>query len=216
MNGFDANFDQATVEAIGRIEQHRGAIRETASEAGAPRLNVVLTRECSRPDAVLAEVQHLQAQCRVLLRDSRATDEGIRRLAGMDRLEAVELVSEPRLTPQSLEYLPRPLRELTVSGGRVTDEWLPLIGKLRALIKLDLSNTRISDSGLKSLASLVRLQVLKLRNTDITDKGLRHLARLKDLRSISLEGAYTTEDGIVELREQLPHIREISPWWPAG
>ena len=216
MNGFDANFDQATVEAIDRIAQHQGTIREIASEAGAPRLNVVLTRVCSRPDAVLAEVQHLQAHCRVLLQGSRATDEGIRRLAGMDRLEAVELVSEPRLTPQSLEYLPRPLRELTVSGGRVTDEWLPLIGKLRALIKLDLSNTRISDSGLKSLASLVRLQVLKLRNTDITDKGLRHLARLKDLRSISLEGAYTTEAGIVELREQLPQIREISPWWPAG
>jgi hypothetical protein len=177
-------------------------------------VDVRLPRSCPLPDAVLAEVQHLQAQCRVHLQASGASDEGIRRLAGTDRLESIEFDGEPRLTPQSLEYLPRSLRELTLCGSRVDDEWLPGVGKLRALIKLDLSNTRVSDAGLKALGGLGRMQVLKLRNTDVTDRGIKQLARLKELRVLSLEGAYTTAEGGEELRGQLPQIREISPWWP--
>jgi hypothetical protein len=215
MNAFDANFDQATVEAVARIERHGGIVREIASESGTRRLDVRLAASCPQPDAVLAEVQHLQAQCRIHLHGSGASDEGIRRLAGTERLESIALEAEPRLTPQSLEYLPRSLRELTLCGGWVDDDWLPGVGKLRALLKLDLSNTRVSDGGLKAVAGLSRLQVLKLRNTDVTDRGIKQLARLKDLRSLSLEGAYTTAVGGEELRGQLPQIREIMPWWPA-
>lgn len=212
--GCEPPFDPRTQETLASIERLGVQVRLGATGTGGNESGLVfeVTRSVRTPDAILAELQSIHAAYRLVLRGSRTTDAGIRRLAASDALRAVEIHKEPRLTPLCLEYLPRTIRELVLSGGQIDDDWLLRAGKLRQLVRLELSNTRISDQGLRLLSGLDQLEVLGLRNTDTSDKGLKFLHRLRALRMLSLEGTYCTAAGVAALRSRLDRVIEIPPW----
>ncbi len=212
--GFESQFDPRTQEALANIERLGVGVRlgTTGTEGGESGLVFEVDRSVRATDAILAELQPVSVNYRLILRNSRTTDAGIRRLAGSDCLRAVEIHKEPRLTPLCLDYLPRTIRELVLSGGQIDDSWLVRAAKMRQLVSLELSNTRVSDQGLRLLNGLDQLEVLGLRNTDISDKGLKFLHRLKSLRLLSLEGTYCTPAGVAALRSKSDRSIEIPPW----
>src|SRR5262249_46388482 len=95
----------------------------------------------------------------VFLGGTKATDAGLKHLAGL-----------------------RQLQMLRLGKTKVTDAGLKHLAGLRQLHGLDLTNTKVTDAGLKHLGRLKQLQTLDLNYTELTDTGLKELAGLKQLR----------------------------------
>jgi hypothetical protein len=112
------------------------------------------------------------------------------------------------------------VRELTITGAKITDEALePIIaatqletldvgsteinlaelknfGRLSQLTELKLAETNVTDAGLARIASLSRLQSLALAYTHITDDGLKNLNRLTELQTLELDGTSIGDAGL--------------------
>ena len=80
------------------------------------------------------------------------------------------------------------LKELDLSGTKVTDGGLSNLAACRQLQWLSLSNTQITDSGLSNLAACRQLRALELVGTKITDAGLANLAPLNKLQVLDVGG----------------------------
>ncbi|HEX9314256.1 MAG TPA: hypothetical protein VGA71_02445, partial [Actinomycetota bacterium] len=111
------------------------------------------------------------------------------------------------------------LRELILSGSRVTDAGLASLGGARSLRRLSLWDTRVTDAGPAHLHELPFLTELDLGATAITDQGLAQLAALP-LRRLALRDSLVSLEGLRALREALPRCRvepeesEGCPWRP--
>ena len=88
------------------------------------------------------------------LRDSRATDEGLKDLAGLKRL-----------------------RTLVLWNTKVSDRGLKELAGLTELETLDLDETKVTDVGLQLLAEMPRLQRLDIRDTKSTVAGVADLRK---------------------------------------
>ena len=75
---------------------------------------------------------------------------------------------------------------LRLSGNKITDSSLKIIGQCRQLTRLQLDHTEISDGGIEQLATLDSLRVLNLVGTKISVTGLMKLKSLKNLRALYL------------------------------
>lgn len=98
------------------------------------------------------------------------------------------------------------LRDLDLSGTKVTDAGLPLLKGMTKLGKLDLWGTKITDAGLVHLEGFANLEELKLPS-GITDAGLAHLHGLKMLEKLDLKGSEVTDEGVTALQEALPNCK---------
>jgi Leucine rich repeat len=108
------------------------------------------------------------------------TDAGLKKLAGLEELTALNLFST-----------------------QVTNAGLKELAGLNNLTKLDLGNTKVTDAGLQELAGLKNLTELDLEHTQVTDAGLKELAGLKKLVSLNLLRTRVTDAGVAELRKAL-------------
>jgi hypothetical protein len=144
---------------------------------------------------------------------SKMTDAGLKELAGLHNLVALDL-SFTELTDAGLPELAdlSNLSMLNLSGTKVTDNglrelaglknlaWLALcctevkgpglkhLTGMKDLTWLDLGYTRVKGGELKHLAALKKLVRLDLTLAEVTDADLKHLAGLKDLTHLSLFG----------------------------
>jgi hypothetical protein len=109
------------------------------------------------------------------------TDAGLKELAGLKHLQALDLDS---------------------TG--VTDAGLKELAGLKGLRALFLFNTKVTDAGLKELAGLENLQILSLGSTKVTDSGLKNLAGLRSLQILDCAGTKVTDAGVKTLRSALP------------
>lgn len=128
------------------------------------RLNAQVVRVSSRIDYVsfegtsirddeLKTLRELDGKLRLLeLKDTSVTDNGLRLVAGMTRLEALGL-----------------------SGTQITDEGLLLVSTFVNLQKLYLNDCRITDQGLQHLRHLGSLTTLDLNGTAVTQSGVEEL-----------------------------------------
>lgn len=90
---------------------------------------------------------------------------------------------------------------------------IPIQGLSRLQI-LTLSGNRITDDGLAMIGRMPNLEELDLDATDVTDAGLVHLQALKKLKSLSLGGTLVTPRGASKLQSALPGLEvsfDISP-----
>jgi len=101
----------------------------------------------------------------------------------------------------------RHLRELDLSGVRVTAEDLALLKNLPSLAILDLRNTGITDTELALLGELESLERLTLLGTAITDNGLTHLRHLRQLKELNAS-LIMTDAGLPYLKE-LTSLRRL-------
>ncbi len=141
------------------------------------------------------------------------------------RLQRVERGSDaleiPFLTPDSgfgdeelarLAPVEANMVTLNIGRGRITDDGMEHIGRMKNLTRLDLSNTQVSDAGLIHLAELPRLEYLNLYGTKITDGGLKPLQRVSSLRRIYLWQTGVTDEGLATLYQSLRDEARIEMW----
>ena len=129
-------------------------------------------------DAVLEQLSRVNSIEELRLGNSKGlSDEGLRHLAGLQRL-----------------------RHLDLSMTAVTDRGLEVLRALPALESLNLSWTRITDAGVAHLAQCERLRKIYLTGTTAGDGALRTLAGKPDL-AVLHTGVGVTNAGLRLLRE---------------
>ncbi len=75
----------------------------------------------------------------------------------------------------------KPVIEVNLAFGHVTDTDLKELKDLKQLTSLALYNSQVTDGGLKELKDIKQLTTLYLNNTRVTDAGLKELKDLKQL-----------------------------------
>jgi hypothetical protein len=140
-------------------------------------------------------------------------------LAGLHRLESLDLGCNPDLTDNDLTALidlPH-LRELSLDrpswAAPAGWTWLhnldrssPTIALLTQLETLDLSGTDISDAGLARLSTLRNLKSLHLNGTAITDASLPILRGLPALIELDVTDTKVTPKGAASLQLDRPEM----------
>lgn len=139
---------------------------------------------------------------------SELTNKGLGHLGNCPQLEELTL-SCPNVTDAGLVHLTKlkQLRRLQImDGGKISDDGLVQIGKLRRLEHLLLDQTAISDRGLEHLKGLTGLRVLWIRYAAISDTGIVHLKHLPKLEDLMVGYTDVTQKGIDELKRALPGL----------
>ena len=157
-------------------------------EALAEQTAAVVRANGQMTDTVLADVARIAGVEALDLSGSRAvTDDGLRALAGLERLAHLDL-----------------------SGTAITDNGLSILRALPALRTLSLSGTRVTDAGLAALAHCDGLERVLLHGTRSGDGAIRALAGKPRLRWFA-SGGLVTEAGLSLLHE-LPGFKT----WQGG
>jgi len=117
--------------------------------------------------------------------DTAVTDRGLQSLAGLRRLEILE-----------------------IEGGHLTGECLSVVQQLPALNWLRLENVAVTSNGIRTLDGLGQIHTLHLSNTRVDDRALQHIGTLKNLRWLDLSNSKVTGATLDELEslEQLDWI----------
>ncbi len=89
-----------------------------------------------------------------------------------------------------------PLSSLYLSGTRITDATLDLIGRKNELMFLAICRTAITDDGIRSVAKMRGLWSLAMDDTAITDNALDALIESQRLSSISVHGTAVSPEAI--------------------
>jgi hypothetical protein len=142
----------------------------------------------------------------VSLRDTKATDDDLKALASLPRLENVDLTGT-RITGAGLVHLKglTNLRCLGLWKTAADDSGLEHLKGLTRMWQLVLDETRVTDAGLVHLKGMTGLEEwLGLAGTGVTDNGLKHLEGFTKLRSLNLRLTAVTEGGARDLRAALP------------
>ena len=154
----------------------------------------------------LAELKNLQALD--LSQNNLVTDAGLKELAGLKSLQKLTL-HDTKVTDAGLKELAglKNLQTLDLSRTKVTGVRLKELAGLKNLQTLYVYDAPVTDTGLKELAGLKNLQTLHFGNTQVTNVGLKELAELKSLQTLYLERTQVTDAGLKELQKALPGCR---------
>lgn len=144
------------------------------------------------------------------LGSSGITDQGVKELAGLQNLQALDL-SHTKVTDLGLKELAvlEQLRILDLGATVITDIGVKYLTAIKGLQKLYLGSTIVSDQGLKELGSINDLRSLYLYNTKITDAGLNELVNLKYLQTLILSSTDVSDYGVDQLIRVLPNLRVL-------
>ena len=143
------------------------------------------------------------------LNGTQVTDEGLAKLASLQRLEDLDL-GDTTITGAGFAnvefallrklYLRR-CRKLTVDGFQQ-------IVKCQNLEKLNLIESNIDDPFLQEIAKLPRLKTLWADHTRLTNVGLPYLYGMTQLRSFTPDKTAVTREGMQQLRKHLPDLNK--------
>ncbi len=100
------------------------------------------------------------------------------------------------------------LRILRLSGNRIGDGTLALIGGLKNLEHLHLGGSAITGEGVKQLGNCLQLQTLDLGRTAIDDGACAHIAKLSKLTELNLAGTKIGFTGVDAL-SRLSSLQKI-------
>lgn len=182
--------------------------------------------------AVLAKTNEFPNLSVLMLRGTQATDEGLRHIGELTRLEELYIFNAAAVSDAGVTHLARlrNLKKVQIDHARITDVGLRVLCGLHKLedmwlqgngftdagitelkrlgnvkkLCLGLGTTRISDKGLESVKHLKNLELLDLQGSVVTDNGLRHLSGLSKLNELWTSGSIITEKGKSMLRMKLP------------
>ena len=189
-------------------------------------------------DAGIAHLKNLKNLRRVDFAQAMVGDEGVRQLATLLALEAIEgglnVTAEGMKTlgtmsnlrclhvglrepmqgyrgPTGIEHLAglTNLEELVFSGGSVSDEDLRHLESLTNLRSLLVSGDDITDQGLASLAKLDRLESLTLWGRNVTKRGLNELRGLTNLQTLNVRVRMREAQKIDETPLQLSSLKHL-------
>jgi serine/threonine protein kinase len=162
------------------------------------------------------------------LAGDEVTDEVFEALAGLPRLQTIELRC-PRLTGRGLHHLqkvrglashagtwsPEGIRELDqapqldtlqIGGFPFTLEHADAFARLK-LKALFTGNAGITDAIVARLADMENLENLSLYRSETTDQGLQAIKKLKKLNNLDLTDTQVTAAGVADLQQALPNLK---------
>jgi internalin A len=127
-------------------------------------------------DAGVAHLRGLKHLKKILIDQSRMTDEGLRTLAELPELEHLKLYRHG-FSDAGLAHLKRAtkLKTLLIGSGTsgVTDAGLASLQGLADLEELDVSGSMVTDAGLDRLRGLTKLKDVGVNGTSVTSEGLK-------------------------------------------
>jgi hypothetical protein len=120
-------------------------------------------------------------------------------VGGCSGKKARKLITDPIIEREIRRQLSKPEGALTK-------------GDLKKVKELILSGTKLTDEGLKEVTKLSNLSRLSLQvNNGITDEGLKEVTKLTQLERVQLYATKVTAEGVDELQKALP---ECTIDWP--
>lgn len=162
---------------------------------------------------VLARMTNLRALNlkKTAFEKNRISAAGLKKLAGLQNLEALNLYAES-INDEALKELAPfvNLRELDLSLTSVSDAGLRHLTILKKLSGLTLlysegfAGPKITNAGLKPLSEMTQLTTLNLVGAKIDDAGVADLLRLRNLKQLTLVGSRVSAGGLKRLQVALP------------
>lgn len=151
-------------------------------------------------DEALATLRMRPNAC--LRANGQATDDVLRDVASITDVRALDLSGSPGITDDGVMQLAglARLEYLDLSGTAVTDRALETLRQLPALRTLLLRGTRVSDAGMPALAPCSALTRVELQWTATGDAAIRALAGHEQLRHFA-SGQRITDDGLPALHD---------------
>jgi hypothetical protein len=164
-------------------------------------------------DDVLARVARLPGLRSLLLKESQATDEGMRHIGRMTGLEELFIWDASSVTDAGVAYLAglKDLKNIHISHSNLTDASLALLSRLPAIETLSLQQNHFTDAGLARLTGKGRLKGLYIGLGDlrVTDAGLAHLRAFTKLEVVDVQYSKVTARGLEQLVKDLPNLKEL-------
>jgi len=147
----------------------------------------------------------------------RVTDDWLKKLAGQDKLERLEL-SGTAVTSAGLIHLKElknlgrlnvcltavddrgfehlagltKMKRMTICASKITGSGFQHLQGMKQLVSINLHSAPASDAGLEAIGKLTSLRRLEIVHTKVTDAGLKHLTGLINLQQLHVHGPETT------------------------
>lgn len=105
---------------------------------------------------------------------SGITDQGLRAIGKLEKLEVLRLDALPKVTDQGIRSLPpmNSLRELTLRrNNQITSRVIPVLSQFPALEKLDLHLTSVADDAISGMLEHPALKSVGVEFTRVSEKG---------------------------------------------
>jgi hypothetical protein len=155
-------------------------------------------------DDVLARICRLPGLKSLLLKETQATDEGLRHIGKITGLEELYIWDAKSVTDAGVSHLAslKNLKNIHINRSKLTDEGLALLSSLPKIETLSLQENHFTDAGLARLAGRERLKNLYIGLGDghITDSGIAHLIQFTSLEVLDLQKSQVTARGLEQLR----------------
>ena len=170
LNAKDARIADGQLAFLQNLKK----LKRIEFESSGPKANVRLG------DASLEHIKHC-THCRSLnLRDCHVTDKGLKHLAPLSELVAIDL-SATRIKGNGLRWL-----------------------QSQKLRNVGLGDCKLSGAGLRTLGDFASLRHLDLRRSNLAGISLRPLAELQEIEYLNLEFSGIGERSFKQLLSQLP------------
>jgi hypothetical protein len=167
-------------------------------------------------DDVLARISSLPGLKVLLLKETQATDEGLKRIGKMSGLEELYIWDAKSVTDAGVVCLAtlENLRKIHINGSNLTDDSLAALSRLPRIESLSLQQNHFTDDGLAQLAGQESLKELYigLGDVGVTDSGIARLQHFKKLEVLDLQNSQVTARGVSQL-QSLPNLKAL---WLSG
>jgi hypothetical protein len=164
-------------------------------------------------DEILALASRLPGLEILLLKETQATDKGLRHIGKMTGLEELFIWDATSVTDAGVGHLRslQNLKKVHISKSKLTDRGLALLGGLPSIRELSLQQNHFSDDGLARLGGRDRLKRLYLGLGDgqITGAGLAYLRSFRGLEILDVQGTEANAGDAEGLVECLPKLKEL-------
>lgn len=111
----------------------------------------------------------------------------------------------------ALERVGVDLGGVVVQYCRITDQSMPILGRLKSLRWCSLAGGLITDRGVGELRGLKRLEWLDLQGTKVTDNVFKHLEAMPQLKSVNLSNTGVTRAAIERFEKAHPKV-SVNYW----
>ena len=162
-------------------------------------------------DEVLGRLKSFVNLQSLTIQNCRVTDEGMKELKGLKRLQEVRFTIVRKVTGKVLQELSEvpAMRKISIEGVTVTNDDLKALQKLTDLRHLLLIRAGITDEGLPNFTRMSKLESLYLEGNPLTNAGMKEIRRMTNLRELGVNATQLTDAGVKELTalRSLEHLR---------